>query len=162
VDVVSVLGQGSEFVVRLPVVPAAELHPPDPTESGKPAGRALRILVVDDNVDMAETLAMLLEESGHQVRMAHDGPTALEAALADRPNVVFLDVGLPGLNGFEVAKRIRQRLDSQNIMLIAVTGYGHEKDRQRSQEAGFDHHLVKPVDFDKVQQILASVFEKAT
>ncbi len=82
------------------------------------------------------------------------------SAVAYRPNVVFLDVGLPGLNGFEVAKRIRQQLDSQNIMLVAVTGYGHEKDRQRSQEAGFDHHLVKPVYFEMVQQFLATVSAK--
>ena len=120
------------------------------------------MLVVDDNVDTATSLAMLLTESGHDVRTAHDGPTALEAALDYRPDVVLLDIGLPGLDGFEVAKRIRQQPTLQNVVLVAMTGYGQESDRQRSQEAGFDHHLVKPADFEKVQQILATVSKKAT
>ena len=107
-------------------------------------------------------LEMLLEESGHEVRTAHDGPTALEAALDYRPDVVLLDIGLPGLDGFEVAKRMRQQPVLQNVVLVAMTGYGQETDRQRSQEAGFDHHLVKPADFEKVRQILATVSEKAT
>ena len=100
---------------------------------------------------------MLLQESGHEVRTAYDGPAALEAALDYRPNVVLLDIGLPGLNGFEVAKRLRQQPALQNVVLVAMTGYGQESDRQRSQEAGFDHHLVKPVDFGKVLQILATL-----
>ena len=108
-----------------------------------------------------EILAMLLEASGHDVRTAHDGPTALEAALDYRPNVVLLDIGLPGLDGYEVAKRLRQQPVLQNVVLVAMTGYGQEADRQRSQEAGFDHHLVKPADFGKVEQILATVSEKA-
>ena len=103
-----------------------------------------------------------LKESGHDVRTAQDGPTALEAALDYRPDVVLLDIGLPGLDGFEVAKRMRQQPILQNVVLVAMTGYGQESDRQRSQEAGFDHHLVKPANFEKVQEILASVSEKAT
>jgi CheY-like chemotaxis protein len=105
---------------------------------------------------------MLVLSSGHLVRMAHTGPTALAAALAYRPDVMLLDIGLPGLDGFEVAKRIRQEPLLRDIMLVALTGYGEESDRLRSQEAGFDHHLVKPVDFEKVRQILAEVSEKAT
>ena len=128
----------------------------------QPPGKACRVLVVDDNKDAAEILAMLLEASGHDVRVAHDGPTALEAAIDYQPDAVLLDIGLPGLDGFEVAKRIRQQTTLENIVLVALTGYGRETDRLRSQEAGFDHHLVKPADFDKVQKILASVSEKAT
>jgi len=157
VEAFSVLGQGSEFVVRLPVALAAELQPSAATEIAEPIGRPLRVLVVDDNVDTAQTLALLLEESGHDVRMGHDGPTALKVAHAFLPNVVLLDIGLPGLDGYEVAKRLRQQSVLPNVVLVAMTGYGQDTDRQRSQDAGFDHHLVKPANFDKVQQILASV-----
>jgi len=162
VEASSVLGKGSEFVVRLPVVLIPTLaSPPPSTETAQPAGKGCRVLAVDDNVDAAEILAMLLEASGHDVRMAHDGPTALEAALDYRPDVVLLDIGLPGLDGFEVAKRIRQHPTLKSIVLVAMTGYGQKTDRQRSQEAGFDHHLVKPADFGEVQKILATVAKKA-
>jgi CheY-like chemotaxis protein len=156
----SALGQGSEFVMRLPVV-----SPPSPqalsptTETAQPNGPSLRVLVVDDNVDTVTTLAMLVEESGHDVRTAYDGSAVLEAALDYRPHVVLLDIGLPGLNGFEVAKQIRQQPALQNAVLVAMTGYGGVSDRQRSQEAGFDHHLVKPGDFGKLLQLLATVAE---
>ena len=160
VAVSSTVGQGSEFVVRLPVVPPPKPQPSlPPTEKAQPTGRSLRVLVVDDNVDTVTTLALLVKESGHDVRTAYDGPTVLEAALDYRPNVVLLDIGLPGLNGFEVAKRLRQQPALQNVVLVAMTGYGQESDRQRSQEAGFDHHLVKPGDLGKVLQILATVSE---
>ena len=115
--------------------------------------------MVDDNVDTVTTLSMLVQESGHEVRTAYDGSSVLELALDYRPNVVLLDIGLPGLNGFEVAKRLRQQPTLKNIVLIAMTGYGQESDRKRSQEAGFDHHLVKPGDFGKVLQILTTVSE---
>ena len=162
VAVISALGQGSEFVVHLPMMLTAEPQSPSsPTEKAKPPRPSLQVLVVDDNVDTAGSLAMLLEASGHEVRTAHDGPTALEAALNYRPNVVLLDLGLPGLNGFEVAKRLRQQPLFQNVLLVAMTGYGQEADRQRSLDAGFNHHLVKPADFGKVQEILATVSEKA-
>ena len=121
----------------------------------------MRVLVVDDNGDTAESLALLLRESGHDVRTAPDGPTALEVALDYRPHVALLDIGLPGLDGYEVAKRMRQQPILQDVVLVAMTGYGSESDRERSQEAGFDHHLVKPIKFEKVQKILASVSEKA-
>jgi len=107
-------------------------------------------------------LKMLMQEAGHLVRMAHTGPTALAAALDYRPDVMLLDIGLPELDGFEVAKRIRQEPLLHDIVLVAMTGYGQAAGRQRMQEAGFDHYLVKPADFEKVRQILMEVSEKAT
>ena len=163
VEVYSVLGQGSEFVVRLPVVlTALPSSTPRPTDMAPPPGAGCRVLVVDDNKDAAVMLAMLLEASGHDVRMVHDGPAALKATIDDRPDVVLLDIGLPGLDGFEVAKRIRRQPMLEHIVLVALTGYGQESDRERSRAAGFDHHLVKPADFEKVRDILATVSEKAT
>ena len=117
------------------------------------------MLVVDDNVDTVATLAMLVQESGHEVRTAYDGSGVLETALDYRPNVVLLDIGLPEMDGYEVAKRIRQQPVLQNVVLVAITGYGQDADRQRSQEVGFNVHLVKPVDFGEVQQVLATVSE---
>ena len=156
----SAVGQGSEFVVRLPVVsPPQPQASSSPTETAQPTGPSLRVLVVDDNVDTVTTLALLVKESGHDVRTAYDGSSVLEAALDYRPNVVLLDIGLPGLNGFEVAKQLRQQPALQNAVLVAMTGYGGVSDLQRSFEAGFDHHLVKPGDFVKVLQILATVSE---
>ena len=104
---------------------------------------------------------MLLKRSGHQVRLAYDGPTAVEAAINYQPNVVLLDIGLPELDGWQVAKRLRQQPILHDIVLVAMTGYGQNTDRQRSQKAGFDHHLVKPVDFGELRQILVALSEKA-
>jgi PAS domain S-box-containing protein len=160
VVVSSSLGQGSEFVVRLPAVSAQEpVASLPPAETARPTGPSLRVLVVDDNVDTVTTLALLVTESGHDVRSAYDGTAVVETALDYRPNVVFLDIGLPGLNGFEVAKQLRQQPALQNAVLVAMTGYGGASDRQRSHEAGFDHHLVKPGDFGKLLEILATVSE---
>ena len=157
VQAYSALGQGSEFVVRLPVVPtpapSAAVAAATATQSGGP----LRVLVVDDNVDAAEMLALLLQASGHDVRMAHDGLATMQAALEYRPNVVLLDIGLPGMDGFEVAKQLRKQAALGDVVLVALTGYGEAVARQRSLEAGFDHHLVKPADFGKVEEILATV-----
>jgi PAS domain S-box-containing protein len=165
IGVSSILGQGSEFVVSLVVCPPGVMSlktQPPPTEIAEPTKRALRVLVVDDNVSATQILEILIQESGHLVRIAHTGPTALAAALDYRPDVMLMDIGLPELNGFEVAKWIRQQPVLRDIVLVAITGYGQESDRQHSQEAGFDHHLVKPADFEKVRQILAAVSEKAT
>jgi PAS domain S-box-containing protein len=165
IEVSSTLGQGSEFVVSLPVdlsMALARKTQPSPTEIAKPPNAGLRVLVVDDNVDAATALELLLQESGHLVRVAHTGPTGLAAAPDFRPDVVLLDIGLPELDGWEVAKRMRQQPALRNAVLVAMTGYGREPELQRSQDAGFDHHLVKPADFRKVQQILATVSEKAT
>jgi PAS domain S-box-containing protein len=161
VDVSSMLGQGSEFVVHLPrckddsgkTTPAENLR--DSSVILPPS--SLKVLVVDDNVDAAQSLALLLERSGHEVKTAYDGATALEIAIHFRPNVVLLDIGLPGIDGFEVAKRLRQQPDLAGVVLVAVTGYGQITDKWRSQEAGFNHHLVKPADFGKVRQILANI-----
>jgi PAS domain S-box-containing protein len=175
IGVSSTLGQGSEFVVSLVVCPPGAMSDraglpgtgkacgwqPPPTEIAKPTESALRVLVVDDNLDAANVLKLLVEEAGHVVRMVHTGPTALAAALDYRPDVMLLDIGLPELDGFEVAKRIRQEPLLRDIVLVAVTGYRQAADRQCIQEAGFDHYLVKPADFETVRQILAEVTEKA-
>jgi PAS domain S-box-containing protein len=160
VAVSSTLGEGSEFIVRLPVVSAPH-HPttPPPIEILQPTRPSLRVLVVDDNVDTVTTLALLVTESGHDVRTAYDGPAVLETALDCRPDVVLLDIGLPGLNGYEIAKQLRQQPALLKSVLVAMTGYGGASDLQRSFEAGFDHHLVKPVEFGKLLQILAIVTE---
>ena len=158
VEASSVLGQGSEFVVRLPVMMLAPA-PQSPETSSEAAqlARSLRVLVVDDNVDAAQSLAVLMKVSGHDVRMVHDGPAALKAALDYRPDVVLLDIGLPGLNGFEVATRLRSQAEFGNLVLVALTGYGREADQQQARDAGFDHHLVKPTDFKHLESILATV-----
>jgi signal transduction histidine kinase/ActR/RegA family two-component response regulator len=151
-------GQGSEFVVRVPVM-AAEPGAHEPAvaaeiKAGTPGGH--RVLVVDDNLDSAKTLAMLMTMLGNEVRTAHDGLQAVEMAAEFRPHVALLDIGLPKLNGYEAARRIRENPLGREIMLIAVTGWGKEEDRCRSQEAGFDHHLTKPVELATLQQLLAS------
>jgi PAS domain S-box-containing protein len=158
VEAHSLVGQGSEFVVRLPVMLAA-FAPQSAKAAGKGAqpARSLRVLVVDDNVDAAQSLAVLMRILGHDVRMVHDGPAALEAAVEYRPDVVLLDIGLPGLNGFDVAKRLRSQGEFDNVVLVALTGYGRAADQQQARDAGFDHHLVKPADFKHLESILATV-----
>jgi CheY-like chemotaxis protein len=121
----------------------------------EPGNKGCRVLVVDDNHDSAETIAMLAELWGHQVRIVHNGPAALAEAPVWRPNVVLLDIGLPGIDGYEVARQMRQDPALAGVLLIAMTGYGQERDRRLSQEAGFDHHLVKPVDPVMLQGLLA-------
>jgi CheY-like chemotaxis protein len=112
----------------------------------------MRVLVVDDEVDTAETLAEVLETLGHAARTAHDGPAALEALTAFDPDVVLLDLGLPGMDGFEVARRLRDR--SAQLRIIAVTGYGQDLDRKNTERAGFEAHLVKPLKLSALQEIL--------
>lgn len=114
-----------------------------------------RILVVDDNLDAAEGLAMLLSLRGHEVATAYDGPSAIEQARKVQPDVVLLDIGLPRLDGFEVARRLREEHPSRPMLLVALTGYGQERDRVRAREAGFDHHLLKPVRLEMLEQLLA-------
>jgi PAS domain S-box-containing protein len=163
VEAHSVLGQGSEFVVRLPVMLTAQSVLPSPPPATTPGVvKGCRVLVVDDNVDAAQSLAKLLEMTGHETRLAYDGPSALEAAIDYRPDVVLLDIGLPGLSGFEVARQIRQQAALSGIVLVALTGYGQDSDRQLSKEAGFDYHLVKPASFSDIEQILASVSARVT
>ena len=143
------------FTVRLPALarpPHADGHAAEPAES-PPTGR--RILIVDDNVDGAETLALLLRMQGNDVRTVHDGEAALRAAQTFRPEVVFLDIGLPGMDGYEVARALRAMPELAGVRLAALTGYGKDEDRYRAREAGFDVHLVKPVDPERLEQILA-------
>lgn len=114
-------------------------------------------LGTSDNRDAAQTLAMLLQANGHRVETAFDGPSAVAVASEYRPNLILCDLGLPGFDGFEVAKAVRHDLDLGNVVLVAMTGYGTEADKERSRSAGFDHHLTKPADFREVEQILATV-----
>ena len=152
------LGRGSEFTIRLPLLLTPDsVSPTAPAESAPRPAHAGRVLVVDDNVDPAEILATLLRMVGHDVKTVYTGPTALTAAEAYAPNVVLLDIGLPGLNGYEVARRLRQDRQLKGVRLVAMTGYGDEADRQLAQEAGFDRHLVKPVDFPKVDELLTKL-----
>ncbi len=163
VEASSVLGQGSEFVVRLPMMATPKSQPQSPNDSvAKQTGPLLRVLVVDDNLDAADSLGLLLNASGHDVRTAYDGSTALEVAAEFRPNIVLLDIGLPGLDGYEVAKRLRNEPDFSNVVLVALTGYGTETDKLLSKEAGFNHHLVKPASFSMVKEILSKVSLKLT
>ncbi len=115
-----------------------------------------RILVVDDNQDSADSLAMLLRILGNEVQTARDGLEAIEAAADFRPDCVLLDISLPKLNGYEAARRIRQQ-QGKDVVLVALTGWGQEEDRRRSQEAGFDHHILKPIEFDVLQTLLATI-----
>ena len=158
VAVTSVLGQGSEFVVRLPVT-SLDLPPllPSQAEVARPAGKCCRVLVVDDNVDAAGSLGSLLTVLGHEVRVVHDGAAALEAVQSFPAGVALLDIGLPGLTGLEVARRIRQLPALEDLVLVAMTGYGQESDRESSREAGFDHHLVKLANLDELLRILETV-----
>ena len=121
----------------------------------KPPG--LRVLVVDDNHDAVETLAMLLGLWGHDVRLAADGPSALETAAAHRPDVVLLDISLPGMSGYEVAERLRANPELRETVLVAMTGYGQAEDKKETREAGFTLHLVKPVEPDVLQKLLADL-----
>jgi PAS domain S-box-containing protein len=152
------LGQGSAFTVRLPVrLPTATPPPASHVEPVEQPTPTRRVLVVDDSEDTAESMAMLLSMSGYDVRMAHTGPTALEAAVTYQPHVVLLDIGLPGMDGYEVARRLRQHPHLQGVRLVAVTGYGLASELQRSHEAGFDAHLVKPVDPQKVRALVTTL-----
>jgi PAS domain S-box-containing protein len=151
-------GKGSEFVVRLPA--ALRAHEPNETASLKSEQEAApcgRILVVDDNVDSAASMAMLLKLSGHEVQTANDGPTAITLARTLGPEVIILDIGLPGMNGYEVARQLQSDLALKKTVLIAVTGYGQAGDRAKAKEAGFDYHLTKPVDHKQLSSLLKSL-----
>jgi two-component system CheB/CheR fusion protein len=152
------IGQGSQFTVRLPV--AQQAAAPSPSADSAPAPSEplarRRILVVDDNTDTAESLAVLLEFEGHEVRTASDGSEALEAAKAFRPDIVLLDIGLPGLSGLEVAARLRALPELNISLLAAISGYGQEEDRSRSRAAGFDEHLVKPLELPQLLALIAA------
>lgn len=157
-------GKGSEFEVRLPAIIRKPAAPPKPVPAAAEAAESdqgvqpmdrHRVLVVEDNVYAAKSFATLLRLDGHEVQVAHDGPEALKMAETFRPDVILLDIGLPGIDGYEVAQRLRAKPEFKETQLIAMTGYGQPEDRRRSREAGIDHHLVKPVKIDFVRALLA-------
>jgi CheY-like chemotaxis protein len=155
------LEQGSEFEVRLPIKTGRQ--PPKVTRQSPPSAQPTtatqrrRILVVDDNQDAANVLSMMLRLMGHETRIAHDGLAAVEQAQNFRPQLVLLDLGMPKLNGYEAAQRIRQQPWGEEMVLVAVTGWGQEDDRRRVHEAGFDHHLVKPADVAALQALVKNL-----
>jgi signal transduction histidine kinase/ActR/RegA family two-component response regulator len=158
------LGQGSEFVVHLPLAEQQVEEPTQPIERTQPKRNGYlsrrRIVIVDDNVDAAESLATLLRLQGHEVRVAHDGPSGLQMIQPGRQELVFLDIGMPGMDGNEVARRLRQQPALNGLVLVALTGWGTPEDRRRTAVAGFDHHLVKPVEPAALDQLLAGLAVK--
>jgi CheY-like chemotaxis protein len=138
------LGAGSEFILRRPAQLPMPAAASDPTTPEEPAVRSRRVLVADDNIDAGESLAMLLRLDGHEVELASNGPQAVELFDRMKPEIAILDIGMPGLNGYEVAMRIRQK--ASDTVLIAVTGWGQEADKARAAASGFDHHFTKPVE----------------
>lgn len=154
-------GNGSEFIVSLPGLPPPDAESPlEATRAGPSVGEdrtpGRRVLIVDDNEDMAETLGLLVDHWGHDITMAHGGVEALEVAARYGPEVVLLDLGLPRLDGYEVARRMREDPELAGALLIAVSGYGRLEDQRRTKEAGFDYHLVKPVDHKVLKVLLES------
>ncbi len=152
------LGRGSEFVVQLPTIAPPD-QAADSSESNLLASNMRRILIVDDNEDSALTLTMLFEMTGDQTQTAHDGLQAIETAAAFRPDVALLDIGLPGLNGYEVAQHIRQQPWGESMILVALTGWGQIEDREKSSAAGFNAHMVKPVDHDALLALLQELMD---
>jgi CheY-like chemotaxis protein/two-component sensor histidine kinase len=152
-------GQGSEFTVELPALPEGRVKAKEDShseDSNRPAGPRRRVLVVDDNVDAAESTAVLLRLAGHEVKTVYDGPAAIEAARDFQPQVALVDIGLPGMTGHEVARQLRSRPELAGLILAAVTGYGQDEDKRRSQEAGFEVHLTKPLDPNILEAFLAA------
>jgi PAS domain S-box-containing protein len=156
------LGQGSEFIVRLPALSSLNRRSEKLSQGEAQQARSgLGLLVVDDNVDAADSIAILLQLSGHEVRVAYSGQEALETAREYHPDVVLLDIGLPVMDGYQVARRIREDVHLKKVKLVAVTGYGQEADRLQSQAAGFDYHLVKPVESLKLEEVLAELMKSS-
>jgi CheY-like chemotaxis protein/nitrogen-specific signal transduction histidine kinase len=153
------LGKGCEFTIKLPVLLDHAVHVAKTDLSpAELVGRSLRVLVVEDNVDAADSLSLLLRLHGHEVQLARTGPTALEMAAAARPDVVLLDIGLPGMDGYQVAKLLRERPEFEKVTMCALTGYTpSEADRQRQQETGFDHYYVKPVDLSHLLELFKTI-----
>jgi signal transduction histidine kinase/ActR/RegA family two-component response regulator len=151
-------GRGSEFIVRLPSSNAPQHEGANGATNGDAAPAAAssrRVMVVDDNADLVATMTALLKLAGHDVCACNDGPSAIDAALEYQPEVILIDIGLPGMNGYEVAARLRQMPNFEQATLVAITGYGQADDRRRAREAGFDHHLTKPVFFEHLQEVLS-------
>ncbi len=153
------IGQGSTFTVRLPLFqePLPQPLPSFPLLDGEPPPAAKRVLVVDDNIDAARSLAMMLRAMGHQAAVAHDGPSAIETSAKFEPNLVLLDIGLPGMDGYAIVQRLRTLPEGEGLKIAALTGYGEEQDRRRSREAGFDYHFVKPLALPTLQALLVTL-----
>jgi CheY-like chemotaxis protein len=154
-------GQGSEFVIRLPASSREVSRPPDKGAPATDAQQHRRILIVDDDVDAAEMLSQALQGAGHEVRQEHDGAAAVVAAAQFQPDVVLLDLGLPGMDGIEVARRLRSYPQLAKVRIVALTGFGQGADRRRSAAVGIESHLVKPVDVDTVMEAIAAASAKA-
>jgi len=154
------IGLGSEFIVTLPILVEPLKPLPEPINDEPKTTMARRILVVDDNPDSATSLAMLMEVTGHETRTAFDGQEAVETAAAFKPDVILLDIGLPKLNGYEACRLIRQQPGGKHIAIIALTGWGQEEDREKSSEAGFNSHMVKPVELAALTKLLAELLPK--
>lgn len=150
-------GQGSEFIVRLPVDSSAHERPVDPEKIVQAPAHPLRMLVMEDNPDVARSIARLLGVAGHDVRVAQDGESGMSVAREFAPEAILVDIGLPVMDGLQVARRIRQEPGLGNVLLIALTGFGRDTDRQATRDAGFDYHLAKPVEFKTIESILATV-----
>jgi PAS domain S-box-containing protein len=152
-------GRGAEFAVRLPLIAAEEVPAGTITEAplAPPFPGGCRVLIVEDNRDAGDSLALILRREGMDAQIATDGEAALGAIAASPPDVILLDIAMPGMDGYEVARRVRQRPELDRVTLVALTGFAQEADRERCREAGFDHHLVKPVDPDVLQALLASI-----
>jgi CheY-like chemotaxis protein len=144
-------GKGSDFIVRLPISRAKPNGKPLSTEQRR---RRREILVVDDDDDTCQTLRMMLELLGHEISVAHDANGALAVASQRCPDLVLLDIGLPGIDGYEIARRLRRMPECSSVRVAALTGYGRTEDRLRAMEAGFDAYLVKPVDFDALTRLV--------
>ncbi len=157
------VNRGAEFVIRLPALPATEeVAAKGPARERRPLERhPARVLMVEDNPDAAEALVMILELLGHHVRVVGDGPTALEAARANVPDIMLIDIGLPGMNGYELAQALRRETALKHVVLVAITGYGRHDDKARAMRSGFDYHLVKPVDLDALEDLVARVASPA-
>jgi CheY-like chemotaxis protein len=138
----------------------ARTGPPE-VDSDPPKRRGLKVLVADDNVDLATSLADLLGALGHEVRIVHDGHAAIEAALADPPDVALFDIGMPAVSGYDLARRLRAEPSTRELVMVAITGWGQDADRRRAREAGFDRHLVKPVEPEELIALLDSVVPRA-
>ena len=150
------LGTGSEFIVRLPAMSATLSVPPPSRLQTRTAAPPRRVLIVDDNADSAQSMAMLARSWGHDVATARDGADALELAESFRPDTALVDIGLPGMDGYELARRLRQSPRQRQLHLVAMTGYGRAEDRKAALTVGFDVHLVKPTNIDELQQLIAN------
>jgi CheY-like chemotaxis protein len=150
------IGRGSEFIVRLPLRRATASSQNRRTASGSTPSVGRKVLIADDNCDSGESLAMLLRMEGHEVMVVHDGNEALTTWSTYLPDVALLDIGMPQLNGYEVARRVRQSDKGRAVMLIAATGWGQSRDKAEALAAGFDHHFTKPIDTDRLLELLRS------